>query len=56
MMNLFLFTEGQGVLTLGDQIIEVKTGAVAFVPRGAWIGQHRQRETAHDLSIFASRI
>jgi mannose-6-phosphate isomerase-like protein (cupin superfamily) len=36
--ELIFIHRGQGTLTLGDQIIEVKTGTVAFVPRGTWHG------------------
>jgi mannose-6-phosphate isomerase-like protein (cupin superfamily) len=36
--ELIFIHRGQGTLTLGDQIIEVKTGTVAFVPRGIWHG------------------
>jgi mannose-6-phosphate isomerase-like protein (cupin superfamily) len=36
--ELIFIHRGQGMLTLGDQIIEVKTGAVAFIPRGIWHG------------------
>ena len=30
--------KGEGILTLDEQLIEVKTGDVAFVPRGTWHG------------------
>jgi mannose-6-phosphate isomerase-like protein (cupin superfamily) len=36
--ELIFIHQGEGTLTLGDQAIEVKTGAVAFVPRGTWHG------------------
>jgi mannose-6-phosphate isomerase-like protein (cupin superfamily) len=36
--ELIFIHRGQGTLTLEDQVIEVKTGAVAFIPRGAWHG------------------
>jgi mannose-6-phosphate isomerase-like protein (cupin superfamily) len=36
--ELIFIHQGQGTLTLGDRTIEVKTGAVAFVPRGTWHG------------------
>lgn len=36
--ELIFIQRGQGTLTLGDQSIEVKTGAVAFIPRGTWHG------------------
>jgi mannose-6-phosphate isomerase-like protein (cupin superfamily) len=36
--ELIFIHRGQGTLILGDQIIEVKTGAVAFIPRGTWHG------------------
>lgn len=36
--ELIFIHRGQGTLTLGDHAIEVKTGAVAFVPRGTWHG------------------
>ena len=38
MMNLFLFTKGEGTLTLDEQLVEVKTGDVVFVPRDTWHG------------------
>jgi quercetin dioxygenase-like cupin family protein len=36
--ELIFIHQGEGTLTLGDQTIEVKTGAVAFIPRGTWHG------------------
>ena len=36
--ELIFIHRGQGTLTLGDRAIEVKTGAVAFIPRGTWHG------------------
>jgi mannose-6-phosphate isomerase-like protein (cupin superfamily) len=36
--ELIFIHRGQGILILGDQKIEVKTGDVAFVPRGTWHG------------------
>jgi mannose-6-phosphate isomerase-like protein (cupin superfamily) len=36
--ELIFIHQGQGTLTLGDQLIEVKTGAVAYIPRGTWHG------------------
>ena len=36
--ELIFIQKGEGTLTLDDQIIEVKTGDVAFVPRGTWHG------------------
>ena len=36
--ELIFIHQGQGTLTMGDQVIEVKTGAVAFIPRGTWHG------------------
>ena len=36
--ELIFIHSGQGTLTLGDELIEVETGAVAFVPRGTWHG------------------
>jgi quercetin dioxygenase-like cupin family protein len=36
--ELVFIHRGQGTLTLGDERIEVRTGAVAFVPRGIWHG------------------
>lgn len=36
--ELIFIHRGQGTLTLGDEIIEVETGAVAFIPRGTWHG------------------
>jgi mannose-6-phosphate isomerase-like protein (cupin superfamily) len=36
--ELIFIHRGQGTLTLGDELIEVKTGTVAFVPRGTWHG------------------
>lgn len=36
--ELIFIHRGQGRLTLGDQGIDVKTGAVAFIPRGTWHG------------------
>ena len=36
--ELIFIRRGQGKLTLGDEIVEVKTGTVAFIPRGVWHG------------------
>ena len=36
--ELIFIHKGQGTLTLDEQSIEVKTGDVAFVPRGTWHG------------------
>lgn len=34
--ELIFIHKGEGRLTLGDESIEVKTGDVAFVPKGTW--------------------
>ena len=36
--ELIFIHKGEGTLTLDEQSIEVKTGDVAFVPRGTWHG------------------
>lgn len=36
--ELIFIHKGEGTLTLDDQSIQVKTGDVAFVPRGIWHG------------------
>jgi mannose-6-phosphate isomerase-like protein (cupin superfamily) len=36
--ELIFIHKGEGLLTLDDQSIQVKTGDVAFVPRGTWHG------------------
>ena len=36
--ELIFINKGEGILTLGEQSIEVKTGTVVFVPRGVWHG------------------
>jgi mannose-6-phosphate isomerase-like protein (cupin superfamily) len=36
--ELIFIHKGEGTLTLDDQSIQVKTGDVAFVPRGVWHG------------------
>ena len=36
--ELIFIHRGQGTLTLGSKIIHLRTGAVAFVPRGTWHG------------------
>ena len=36
--ELIFIHKGEGTLTLDDESIEVKTGDVAFVPRGTWHG------------------
>jgi mannose-6-phosphate isomerase-like protein (cupin superfamily) len=36
--ELIFIHKGEGILTLDEQSIEVKTGDVAFVPRGVWHG------------------
>src|SRR4029079_10164800 len=36
--ELIFIHKGEGTLTLGEEIIKVKTGDVVFVPRGIWHG------------------
>lgn len=36
--ELIFIHKGEGLLTLGDETIPVKTGDVAFVPKGTWHG------------------
>jgi len=36
--ELILIHKGEGTLTLDEETIQVKTGDVAFVPRGTWHG------------------
>jgi quercetin dioxygenase-like cupin family protein len=36
--ELIFIHRGEGTLTLDEQLIQVKTGDVAFVPRGTWHG------------------
>lgn len=36
--ELIFIHRGEGTLTLGEQIIPLKTGAVAFIPRDTWHG------------------
>lgn len=36
--ELIFINKGEGILTLAEQSIEVKTGTVVFVPRGVWHG------------------
>ena len=36
--EIIFIHKGEGTFTLGDQSIQVKTGSVAFVPRGIWHG------------------
>jgi quercetin dioxygenase-like cupin family protein len=36
--ELIFIHKGEGTLTLGEELIVVKTGSVAFVPRGVWHG------------------
>ena len=36
--ELIFIHKGEGTLTLDEQLVEVKTGTVAFVPRGVWHG------------------
>ena len=36
--ELIFIQKGEGTLTLGEESIPVKTGDVAFVPRGTWHG------------------
>ena len=36
--ELIFVHRGEGTLTLDEQLIEVKTGTVVFVPRGVWHG------------------
>lgn len=38
--ELIFIHKGEGILTLDDKSIQVKTGDVAFVPRGTWHGLH----------------
>ena len=38
--ELIFIHKGEGVFTLDEQTIAVKTGAVVFVPRGVWHGLH----------------
>jgi mannose-6-phosphate isomerase-like protein (cupin superfamily) len=38
--ELIFIHKGEGTLILDEQSIEVKTGDVAFVPRGTWHGLH----------------
>jgi mannose-6-phosphate isomerase-like protein (cupin superfamily) len=38
--ELIFIHKGEGTLTLDEQSIQVKTGDVAFVPRGTWHGLH----------------
>lgn len=36
--ELIFINKGEGMFTLGEESIEVKSGAVVFVPRGVWHG------------------
>jgi mannose-6-phosphate isomerase-like protein (cupin superfamily) len=36
--ELIFVHKGEGVLTLDEQSVEIKTGSVVFVPRGIWHG------------------
>jgi mannose-6-phosphate isomerase-like protein (cupin superfamily) len=36
--ELIFIHKGEGTLTLDEQLVEVKTGTAAFVPRGTWHG------------------
>ena len=36
--ELIFIHKGEGTLTLDEQLVELKTGTVAFVPRGVWHG------------------
>ena len=36
--ELIFIHQGKGTLTMGEESIDVKTGDVAFVPRGTWHG------------------
>lgn len=36
--ELIFIHKGEGTLTLDEETIEVKTGTIAFVPRGTWHG------------------
>lgn len=36
--EIIFIQKGEGILTLDEQSIQVKTGDVAFVPRGTWHG------------------
>lgn len=36
--ELIFIHKGEGLFTLDEQLIEVKTGTVVFVPRGVWHG------------------
>jgi len=38
--ELIFIHQGEGTFILGEQSIEVKTGTVAFVPRGNWHGMY----------------
>ena len=46
--ELIFIHKGEGILTLGEQQIQVKTGDVAFVPRNTWHGlDNTGKETMH---------
>ena len=36
--ELIFINNGEGIFTLGEESVAVKTGAVVFVPRGVWHG------------------
>lgn len=36
--ELIFINNGEGIFTLGEESIEVKTGTVVYVPRGVWHG------------------
>ncbi len=36
--ELIFIHKGEGLFTLDEQVVEVKTGTVVFVPRGVWHG------------------
>ncbi|HMJ70326.1 MAG TPA: cupin domain-containing protein [Cyclobacteriaceae bacterium] len=52
--EIIFIHRGQGTLTLDDQVTEVKTGSVAFVPRGAWHGlDNTGSETLHMIFQYS---
>jgi quercetin dioxygenase-like cupin family protein len=36
--ELIFIHQGEGLFTLGEEVVEVRKGAVAFVPKGVWHG------------------
>lgn len=36
--EIIFIHKGEGILTLGEELIEVKTGSVAYIPKGEWHG------------------